>query len=313
MRRSNFFSDTSIDRVSELRKDAAWLAEQRQAGTSIVLPVWQAKNLIDHSSGRNGEAPRPVQLLFEHVEHLLESAPVVLLGVEETDKGKRSIFAVDLSHLDEKQIQKEFGRDGEFTDLRQIGGLLGNRDGSLCAYARGITHWHHETRHCGRCGTETRIEQAGHARRCVDEDCAKETFPRSDPAVIMLVTHEDRALLGRGPKWPSGFYSTLAGFCEPGESLEAAVAREVWEEARIEIDEAIYHSSQPWPFPQSLMLGFLARAREGGEPEVDGEELAEARWFSHDELGSAIERREVRLPPPLSIARQLIDSWLSEA
>jgi NAD+ diphosphatase len=195
--------------------------------------------------------------------------------------------------------------------LRQIGALLEPEAGSLLAYARAMATWHRRHRFCGSCGCPTTSRHGGHLRVCSNADCASEQFPRSDPAVIMLVHDDDgNCLLGRQASWPGGVFSTLAGFVEPGESLEDAVAREVAEETGVSVLEALYQSSQPWPFPTSLMLGFFARA-EYRTPTVDPEELEMARWFGHQELVTLVARREVRLPPQLSIARRLIDDWLA--
>ena len=196
-------------------------------------------------------------------------------------------------------------RDVEFQDLRQAAAIVEPEDGALLAYARAMMTWHQRHRFCGACGAPTESQQAGHLRRCTRAECAAEIFPRTDPAVIMLVRDGDWCLLGRQARWPPGVYSALAGFVEPGESLEDAVGREVMEEAGVAIDGCEYHSSQPWPFPSSIMLGFWATARRG-EVRVDGSELEEARWFHRDQVLA----QEVRLPPKLSIARRLIDDWL---
>ncbi len=196
-------------------------------------------------------------------------------------------------------------RDLEFQDLRQAAAIVEPEDGALLAYARAMMTWHQRHRFCGACGAPTESQQAGHLRRCTRAECAAEIFPRTDPAVIMLVCDGDWCLLGRQARWPPGVYSALAGFVEPGESLEDAVAREVMEEAGVAIEGCEYHSSQPWPFPSSIMLGFWATARRG-EVHVDGSELEEARWLHRDQVLA----QEVRLPPKLSIARRLIDDWL---
>jgi NAD+ diphosphatase len=178
--------------------------------------------------------------------------------------------------------------------------------------------WHGRHRFCGVCGGPTASADAGHVRRCAR--CDARHFPRTDPAVIVLVADAARdgdpageaCLLGSAPGWPDGMYSTLAGFVEPGESLEEAVRREVWEEAGVRVGAARYDSSQPWPFPQSLMLGFTAQAEPGaarGAVRVDGVELRDARWFTRAELDEALAAGRVRLPSPLSIARRLIDGW----
>ncbi len=191
--------------------------------------------------------------------------------------------------------------------LREIGGLLPPLEGNLLAMTTGLAVWHDTHRFCGRCGKETAVDWAGHRRRC--DGCGREHFPRTDPAIIVLVTHDGRALLGRNPNWPAGFASVLAGFVEPGESLEDAVAREVKEEAGVDVEPGgvEYHSSQPWPFPASVMLGFRAAAvTDVLVP--DPEELVDVCWYSRDELAHGA----IGLPPALSISRRLVDDWLAE-
>jgi NAD+ diphosphatase len=160
-------------------------------------------------------------------------------------------------------------------------------------------------KHCGVCGSVSRVESGGNTRICSNDDCGVQTFPRVDPAIIVLVSNDEQCLLGRQPNWPEGRYSTIAGFVEPGESLEDAVRREVAEETNIEVGKVSYHSSQPWPFPSSLMLGFMAEARSGEILLNDGE-LEDAQWFTRKELRSGFPK----LPYRLSIARRLVDNWL---
>jgi NAD+ diphosphatase len=186
--------------------------------------------------------------------------------------------------------------------------LLGDRDAGLFTHAVALANWHAAHTHCPRCGAVTEPVQAGHARRCPVD--GSEHFPRVDPAVIMLV-HDDagRCLLARNRNWPPGRVSILAGFVEPGESLEQAVIREVGEETGLRVGDIGYVGSQPWPMPASLMLGFVARAPGEQEIVVDQEEIAEARWFTRDQLQAAVSAREVLLPPPVSIAHRIIESW----
>jgi NAD+ diphosphatase len=192
--------------------------------------------------------------------------------------------------------------------LRQAGPLLGDRDAGLFTHAVALANWHATHTHCPRCGAVTVAILAGHARRCPVD--GSEHFPRVDPAVIMLVTDDnDRCLLARNRAWPARRVSILAGFVEPGESLEQAVSREVGEETGLRVGGLRYVGSQPWPMPRSLMLGFVARARGAQEIVVDGDEIAEARWFTREELLAAVSTREVLLPPPVSIAHQIIVSW----
>jgi NAD+ diphosphatase len=229
----------------------------------------------------------------------------VLLGLRET----RAYFALDLSDREAPLDAIRAEAPVEFTDLRRVGPLLAQPDGALLAYARGILHWHGRHRFCGVCGNPTRSDEGGHVRRCLSPACNAAHFPRTDPAVIMLVTDGDRALLGRQAAWAKGQHSTLAGFVEPGESLEEAVAREVREETGIVVDDVAYHSSQPWPFPASIMLGFTARAVTT-ELRVDPEELEAARWFDRGFILGHAEDDSFRLPRRDSIARRLIEDWL---
>jgi NAD+ diphosphatase len=196
--------------------------------------------------------------------------------------------------------------------LRQAGPLLSDRDVGLMTHAVALANWHATHGHCPRCGAVTEPALAGHSRRCVND--GSEHFPRLDPAVIMLVTDpDDRCLLARNAMWPERRVSILAGFVEPGESAEQAVAREVLEETGIVVGDARYVGSQPWPMPHSLMLGFRAAAAGSLEITVDEEEIAEARWFSRDELRAEIASGAIRLPPPVSIAHRIIESWYGAA
>jgi len=192
-------------------------------------------------------------------------------------------------------------------DLRAVGHLLDDTDAGIMTCAVGLANWHGAHRRCARCGAGTEPIQAGWARAC--PSCGTEHYPRTDPAVIMAVVDgADRILLGRQARWPEKRFSTLAGFVEPGESLEAAVRREVAEEAGVTVGEVVYRGSQPWPFPSSLMLGFRAQA-ETTEVIVDEVELAQARWWTREELALDLATGEVLLPPAVSIARRLIEDW----
>jgi NADH pyrophosphatase NudC (nudix superfamily) len=195
--------------------------------------------------------------------------------------------------------------------LREAAALLNDRDAGLFTHAVALANWHATHTHCPRCGTPTVTVAAGHAQRCPAD--GSEHFPRIDPAVIMLVTDpDDRCLLARNRRWPERRVSILAGFVEPGESAEQAVAREVQEETGIAVARVRYAGSQPWPMPQSLMLGFRAAASGDLELRVDDDEIAEAHWYSREELGRALVAQEILLPPPVSIAHRLIESWYGE-
>jgi NAD+ diphosphatase len=192
--------------------------------------------------------------------------------------------------------------DAQLTGLREAAAVLSHAEAGLVAYASALAHWHDTHRYCGACGEQTETREAGHSRRCPNGHVH---HPRTDPVVIMLVSDGDRMLLGRRPPWPAGRYSCLAGFVEPGESLEAAVAREVLEEAGVVVGAVRYRLSQPWPFPLSLMLGFEA-TYASGDARVADAELEDVAWFGREEILAG----RPLLPPSFTIARRLIDGWL---
>jgi len=294
----NFYAG-GLDRVAHRRKDTAWLAAQLEHAGTRFVPVWQARNLV---LGADGLAPRAV--LLERAQ-FVPDGDVVLLGLA----GDHAYFAIDLSHRDEPLAKLPAPPGSEFIDLRRVGPLLPRDESALLAYARGMVHWHRRHRHCAVCGAPSLMADAGHMRRCTDAACNATHFPRTDPAVIMLVTDGTRCLLGQQPTWPSGMHSTLAGFVEPGESLEEAVAREVREETGVAVTDIVYHSSQPWPFPSSLMLGFTARAVTH-ELALAGSELEHAAWYERDWIVGHTDDDEFRLPRRDSVARRLIEDWL---
>jgi len=295
MKRPNTYASGGIDRAAHLRSDAGWIAGRLADPATRIVPVWRSRNLVD----MNG-APAP-HLLPPDPALMAEAQAGALLGLVDGI----AHFAIDLSHREEAEAAKI----GRFEDLRSVGPLLSHGDGALMAYARGMMHWHLAHRFCGRCGHATDSRDAGHVRHCGNADCAAPVFPRTDPAVIMLIHHGDNVLLGRQKVWPPGMHSVLAGFVEPGESLEDAVAREVFEEAGIEIDDIAYHSSQPWPFPASIMLGFYGRATSA-DLAIDTDELETGRWYHRDELLNSPEDESFRLPRRDSISYRLIRDWL---
>jgi len=319
MRTPNFYSHPGFERAGLRRRDTEWIVERIADPGSLFVPVWRNQNLVIELDG--GE-PRAVVLqsagisqIFEAGQERLASGEVVFLGVIE----EQAHFALDLSPVEaplEALRSPALAASGveaatvRFTDLRQVSPRMDRREGALLALARAMMFWHARHRYCGLCGSPTRSEEAGHMRRCTNPACNTMHFPRTDPAVIMLVTNGDRALLGRNKNFPRpGMYSTLAGFVEPGESLEDAVAREVREESGIEVAAVHYHSSQPWPFPANIMLGFHAEARTT-EITIDYGELEDARWFTRDWLMSHTDDDNFRLPRLDSIARRLIEDWL---
>jgi NAD+ diphosphatase len=293
--RPNALTGSPLDRAGASRPDPAWAAAHLANPASLFLPVWRGRNLM--RQGAQG-AQSAVLLTGVEVSPLLPTANWALMGLLEGV----AVFALDLSTLDAPLADIEGAR---FADLRRVGGAVGGRDAALMAHARGLMHWRTRNRFCGVCGAACEPGQAGHVLLC--QGCGAHHFPRTDPAVIMLVTRGERALLGH----PAGFrdlrvFTTLAGFVEPGESLEEAVAREVLEESGIRVTNPRYHSSQPWPFPGSIMLGFHAEA-ETEEITIDPHEIREAKWFTRDEARA---QDGFILPPDFSIARRLIDEWM---
>src|SRR5437763_265613 len=319
MRPPNFYSHPGFERAGLRRRDTTWILDRIADPSSLFVPVWRNQNLVIELE----DEPRAAVLhsasiseIFSVGQERLATGEVVFLGVIE----ERAHFALDLSPVEaplDMLRSPALAASGveaatvRFADLRQVGPRINRHEGALLALARGMMCWHARHRYCGLCGSPTRSEEAGHMRRCTDPACNAMHFPRTDPAVIMLVTDGDRALLGRNKNFPlPGMYSTLAGFVEPGESLEDAVAREVREETGIEVGAVHYHSSQPWPFPANIMLGFHAEATSTAVSLDDGE-LADARWFERDWLQSHEDDDSFRLPRLDSIARRLIEDWLA--
>jgi NAD+ diphosphatase len=279
----NTFTGAALDRAGDRRRDDGWVAAQRADPAARAVLVGRDGVKVD------GDRLALVPLADAGGEPLL-------LGVDE----RGPVFAAE-----------PVEGNGALLGLRDAAATLPQADGGLAAYAAALLGWHRRHRFCANCGAPTEVREAGHVRGC--PRCGADHHPRTDPVVIMLVVRGDEVLLGRQPSWPPGRYSALAGFVEPGESLEEAVAREVREEARIEVGPPRYVSSQPWPFPASLMLGFVA-PWASGEPEIGDDELDDARWFTRAEVEDAVaERGPLRLPPPLAIARRLVDGWLESA
>ena len=290
---ANFLAGPYLDRRAELREDPSWLESARADAETLFLPARGT------ALGVTGDPPTAA--FINHSHTIVRSSPDdswVLLG---WFRERRCV----LVQLDEQAIENGSRDDAlRFEELRPLASTLSADEAGLLAYARALTFWQLRHRHCGVCGSPTQPTRAGHVMTCRDPSCATEFFPRIDPAIIVLVSDGERALLGRQASWPSGRYSTVAGFVEPGESLEDAVAREVFEETGVRILASDYHSSQPWPFPSSLMLGFMATATPGSVVEA-GSELEDARWVSRDEIAAG----EVVLPPHTSISHRLIAHW----
>jgi len=303
--RPNFYAGPFLDRRGNQRRDDAWLSRSLASAETRIIPLWRDHNLFTPSQDTLGDDPPSPRFLtrdeWAKVESQADSP--IYLGFHE----ERHFFAADLSRAEDPPLAAL----GEFTDLRQTGPLLPRFEGSILAYARGLVYWHSQHGYCGVCSARTRLVDGGHVRRCNNESCGAMHFPRTDPAIIVLVTHGDSVLVGRSPRWPVGTYSALAGFVEPGESLEMAVAREVQEEVglRLPLGAIRYNSSQPWPFPASIMLGFFAAADDTALT-LDKNEIEDAIWVHRRDLRDASDG-SFRLPRADSIARRLITDWLA--
>jgi NAD+ diphosphatase len=293
----NVFAGSPLNRADQRRKDGDWIAQSLAHPESRVLPVWRGQNLV---RGMEGAAPNFAALPAPALRQHLRDRPWAFLGLRDDTP----FFALDLSSLDDPLAPPP---GASFEDLRRIGAILPAEDAAILAHARGLMHWRTRHRFCAVCGAACHPINAGHVMACAG--CGAHHFPRTDPAVIMLVTHGDRALLGQPARFRDRrVFTTLAGFVEPGETLEEAVAREVFEETGVRVANVRYHSSQPWPFPASIMLGFLADALST-DITIDPAEISEAGWFTRE---AALRQDGFLLPPPLSIARRLIGDWIGE-
>ncbi len=282
-----------LDRAAHLRRDDAFLAAARANPETRLVPVWRGRCLV---TGRPARALTPT---VAEAPELLESAEdVVFLGLD----GERAVLLVDLPAEPDPPTIGE----GVFLNLFAAVTQLSFDEMALLAYARGMAVWHRAHRFDPKTGLPTKLVEGGFAR---ESDDGARHFPRLDPAVMVLVVDGDRCLLARQPAAPPGMLSALAGFVEPGETLEECVARETLEEVGLEVRDIRYFGSQPWPFPRSLMIGFFAEAVTT-EIRLDDEELEEARWLTRDE----VRRSEgFFIPPPFSLAHHLIRAWADPA
>lgn len=286
----------TLNREAERRNDPEWL-EARLRGARLV-PVF------GDEFPATADRERPLFVDADETRATFDIAgdDLVFLGLA----GQHAWFAWHADGDTAKRLEAMHGAGGRW-DLRRAALLLDASTAGLLAYAKAICHWHRTSRFCGRCGSATKTRLAGHQRVCGDEACGLVQFPRLDPAVIVRVTRRDRVLLGRQPSWPAGRFSIIAGFVEPGESLEDAVRREVHEETGLSLATVDYHSSQPWPFPASLMIGFTAESGSGNA--IAGDELEAVLWLDREELAGLLREGDLLVSPRLSIAYRLLEQW----
>jgi NAD+ diphosphatase len=287
----NFLAGPYLNRVAEWRKDEARLRAAYDDPNTWLVPVWRTRNLIVQ-----GETALAARFFTGAATLGVDSSELIFLG----EFREHPCFAVELDPHTEPSLEPP----AAFRDLRAIAGEVPADEAGLLAYARAMVTWRERHRFCGRCGARTLPTQGGHVLRCSNPSCENQQFPRIDPAIIVLIHDGERALLGRQASWPAGRYSTIAGFVEPGESLEDAVVREAREETGVAVDAVEYHSSQPWPFPSSLMVGFLAHAATT-TIDLGDAELEDARWLTREQLAAG----EVAFPFQHSISFRLIEEW----
>lgn len=297
----NRFTSVRLDRLAGYRDDAEWVSRALHSAAARFVPMWRSRSLV--AVQKQGQLA--VYLKSGELDDLESIQPPTLLGTD----GKRYFFAVSVNDRQREALLKSHP-EASFVDLRRAAVDMDAKHAGVLAYAKALHYWQHRNGFCGVCGHPNRLQSAGHKLVCSNEECARQSFPRIDPAIIVLVTHENACLLGRNSNWPAKRFSTLAGFVEPGESLEDAVVREVFEEARVRLREIRYVSSQPWPFPASSMCGFYAEAESRDCMACD--EMEELRWFTAEELAAAVGDGSILLSAPVSIAFRLLADWYKQ-
>jgi NAD+ diphosphatase len=299
------FTGNPLNRASEKRTDQNWIESKRHDASSLVLPMWRLQPFL--LGPENSQPPLELGLLRPGVADSLAGAEAacVFLGLD----GDRALFALDVTEAGDAAKTGPLAQLGHFREARMASQMASIKDAAIIGQAKALIDWHQRHGFCPRCGAPTKLMDAGYRRLC--GKCNAEHFPRVDPVVIMLATNADACLVGRGKQFPRGMFSALAGFVEPGETIEEAVRRELMEEASVKVTDIIYHATQPWPFPSSLMIGCFAKA-ESREVKADETELAEVRWIERAVARQLIEGKRVDglgLPPPIAIAHHLIRAW----
>jgi NAD+ diphosphatase len=299
------FSGSPLNRASEKRIDHTWIESKRRDSSSLILPMWRLEPMLHGAE----KADPPVALGLvrpEIVDSLADpDAPCIFLGLD----GDVAVFALDITSAKDPANDGPLAGLGYFRDARVAAQMVSLRDAAIIAQAKAIIDWHQRHGFCPKCGAPTKLMDAGYRRLC--GKCNAEHFPRVDPVVIMLATHGEACLVGRGKQFPPGMFSALAGFIEPGETIEEAVRRELMEEASVKVGDVRYYATQPWPFPSSLMIGCFADA-VNRDVKADETELAEVRWIERRAARELIEGKAVegiRVPPAIAIAHHLIKAF----
>jgi NAD+ diphosphatase len=299
------FSGNPLNRASEKRTDSDWIESKRRDPSSLVLPIWRLEPFLLGPE----KSPPPIELglLRPGIADSLagDEAPCIFLGLD----GDIAVFALDISAAGDPANEGPLAGLGYFRDARVAAQMVSIKHAAIIAQAKALIDWHQRHGFCPRCGAPTKMMDAGYRRLC--GKCNAEHFPRVDPVVIMLATDGDACLVGRGKQFPPGMFSALAGFIEPGETIEEAVRRELMEEASVKVGEVTYYATQPWPFPSSLMSGCFAKAKSR-DVKADENELAEVRWIERSVARELIAGKRVDgmlVPPPIAIAHHLIKTW----
>jgi NAD+ diphosphatase len=296
---SNYFNTDFLSRHSQRRRDKSYINKVYKDAKTLFIPIFNDSHLL------NDEQPN--MLSYQEIKNLED---IISFSVFLGENSNNTYFSISLTG-DNNIVSKRLSKFGTFLNLRKQASILDEETAGLLAFARAMDYWHRQNLYCGNCGDETDIIEAGFSRKCSNTECQRTFFPRIDPAVIVLVTNDDSCLLGRHSSWQKGLYAVIAGFVEPGESMESAVKREVEEETGIRVKNIKYHSSQPWPFPCSVMIAFTATA-ENIDIDNDEDELDDVRWFSRDELKKKLAANQITIASKVSIAFSLISEWMEQ-
>jgi NAD+ diphosphatase len=294
----NWFANSPLERINHEHDQAGFIEGCLTDSASLLVPLWRGDTLV-----ANGQA---AFLSITARSQMPQDAPIVFLGL----RNDIAHFAIDLSSAGQTPEAAPFAEIGEYMPIRTAASVISRHDLAIIGHARWLFEWHRKHPFCAVCGAQTVVKNGGAKRQC--EQCETEHFPRSDPVAIVLALHENACLLGRSPHFPPGFLSALAGYVEAAETPEEAAKRELFEEAGVTLTNIRYQFSQPWPFPSSLMMGFLADA-EDRTLTLDKTEIEEARWIELNDIRALLngeERHDIFLPPEFTIARQLIERWV---